>query len=315
MHPLNNKRHSTINHIGNMQYDRASRCPCKNGPVCRHCNYCSGCSCRCHTFFTLNFRFFKREDELKLLHRVKLQVGREELEAAEEAEKRLSMAVRGRFGDVGAGGTYGLHCMDVIVDPESVHALVEEMDETMSQDESEPGHVPPSPIRKSRRKLGDDPEPVETSPDSDDAASGEMGEACLDENGMLINVQNMKVMIRCQPGAFAKGHLLARLRVVALTVLIIDPRRRQNPMSSMKAMAWLQLMKMLGTKSPIPPSHPKSRLKNLVTRIQRPRTPRPRTRKMTFSMTKMGKTRRQQRKHESILGDGQTKNVSASASL
>jgi hypothetical protein len=205
MHPLNNKRHSTINHIGNMQYDRASRCPCKNGPVCRHCNYCSGCSCRCHTFFTLNFRFFKREDELKLLHRVKLQVGREELEAAEEAEKRLSMAGRGRYVDVGTGGLYGLHCMDVIVDPESVHALVEEVDETMSQDESEPEHDPPSPSRKSCRKLEDNLEQMETSPDSDDAASGDAGEASLTENGMQINVRDMKVTIRCQPGAFAKG--------------------------------------------------------------------------------------------------------------
>merc|ERR1711862_31189 len=37
MHPMNPKRHSTINHTGGFHYDRQSRCPCKNGPVCKYC--------------------------------------------------------------------------------------------------------------------------------------------------------------------------------------------------------------------------------------------------------------------------------------
>jgi len=74
MHPLNKKRHSTINHTGNMNFDRQSRCPCKKGPVCNHCGYCAGCSCRCHTWFTLHNRFFDKDAEEALLERVQKQV-------------------------------------------------------------------------------------------------------------------------------------------------------------------------------------------------------------------------------------------------
>lgn len=171
MHPLNNKRHSTINHIGNFTFDRASRCPCKNGPVCRHCNFCAGCSCRCHSWFTLYFRFFKKCDELKLLHRVKRLVGREELDAAEEAEKRLSMAIKGRYSEDGEGGPFGLHNMDVMV--ESQFADAEDAGDL--EVEAEQGPTSPAesdsegskdaaqmqPKRKSRRVL---PKPAESTP-------------------------------------------------------------------------------------------------------------------------------------------------------
>eukprot|EP00980_Cylindrotheca_fusiformis_P021651 scaffold8505_cov130-Cylindrotheca_fusiformis.AAC.17 len=70
MHPDNPKRHSTLNHTGNFHLDRTSRCPCKNGPACKFCHYCSGCSCRCHTWFTLHFRLFGREESEDLLKRV-----------------------------------------------------------------------------------------------------------------------------------------------------------------------------------------------------------------------------------------------------
>lgn len=71
VHPHNKKRHATINHTGDMKYNRASRCPCKNGPACKECGYCLGCSCRCHTQFTLNFRLFDKNVEQGILERVK----------------------------------------------------------------------------------------------------------------------------------------------------------------------------------------------------------------------------------------------------
>lgn len=54
-------------HTGTMKGDRVSRCPCKNGPVCGHCNFCLGCSCRCHTWFTLHSRMFGEEEGKALL--------------------------------------------------------------------------------------------------------------------------------------------------------------------------------------------------------------------------------------------------------
>ena len=56
--------------VGDMHFDRVSRCPCKNGPACRFCGYCQGCSCRCHTWFTLNCRFHDGDGEKALLEQV-----------------------------------------------------------------------------------------------------------------------------------------------------------------------------------------------------------------------------------------------------
>lgn len=53
-----------------MKYDRSSRCPCKNGPSCHDCSYCLGCSCRCHSWFTLSTRLFDKNAELEILRRV-----------------------------------------------------------------------------------------------------------------------------------------------------------------------------------------------------------------------------------------------------
>lgn len=55
---------------GNMQFDRQSHCPCKNGPKCDNCSYCLGCSCRCHSWFTLHTRFFAEDQEKQLLRRI-----------------------------------------------------------------------------------------------------------------------------------------------------------------------------------------------------------------------------------------------------
>ena len=82
MHPFNKRRNTSINHVGNMKYDRkGSKCECKNGPICKSksCGYCAGCSCRCHTNFTMHFRFMSIKDEVALLKRVETAVGRNAL--------------------------------------------------------------------------------------------------------------------------------------------------------------------------------------------------------------------------------------------
>jgi hypothetical protein len=59
---------------GDMKFNRSSRCPCKNGPICNDCNYCLGCSCRCHSWFTLNCRLFNKDTEQEILQRVETAV-------------------------------------------------------------------------------------------------------------------------------------------------------------------------------------------------------------------------------------------------
>lgn len=93
MHPLNPKRHSLINHTGNMKFNRESRCPCKNGPICQQCKYCAGCSCKCHQWFTLHRRFFNNEDENALVRRVEAVLeGDKPLRFSEEVQPRLDAA-------------------------------------------------------------------------------------------------------------------------------------------------------------------------------------------------------------------------------
>lgn len=75
VNPVNDRRHASVNHVGNMKYDRKGGCPCKNGPKCKVCTYCLGCSCRCHKSFTMHLRFMSIEDEETLLQRVADAVG------------------------------------------------------------------------------------------------------------------------------------------------------------------------------------------------------------------------------------------------
>ncbi len=70
MHPLIPKKHATLNHTGDNKFERKSHCPCKNGPCCKTCDYCLGCSCRCHKHFSVNFRFMTIEEEILLLKRI-----------------------------------------------------------------------------------------------------------------------------------------------------------------------------------------------------------------------------------------------------
>mmetsp|Transcript_6307 Transcript_6307/g.12103 ORF Transcript_6307/g.12103 Transcript_6307/m.12103 type:complete len:145 (+) Transcript_6307:485-919(+) len=78
MHPFNKRRNTSINHVGNMKLERkGASCVCGNGPKCKSkaCGYCAGCSCRCHTNFTMHFRFMSIEDEVALLRSVEAAVG------------------------------------------------------------------------------------------------------------------------------------------------------------------------------------------------------------------------------------------------
>ncbi|KAG7346143.1 hypothetical protein IV203_005211 [Nitzschia inconspicua] len=70
MHPSNPKKKATLNHTGKMLQNRISHCPCKNGPKCDFCGWCLGCSCRCHSWFTVHTRLFSLEEELRLLNLV-----------------------------------------------------------------------------------------------------------------------------------------------------------------------------------------------------------------------------------------------------
>lgn len=56
---------------GDLRFNRQSRCVCKNGPQCKDCGFCLGCSCRCHTYFTVRTRLCSAADEEKLLQTVK----------------------------------------------------------------------------------------------------------------------------------------------------------------------------------------------------------------------------------------------------
>jgi hypothetical protein len=92
MHPLNTKNHSTINHTGNFYHCRQGRCPCKNGPVCKACGYCCGCSCMCHERFTLRQRFMTIPREYQLLQEVQALVkdsAEAKLPMRQETRKRL----------------------------------------------------------------------------------------------------------------------------------------------------------------------------------------------------------------------------------
>jgi hypothetical protein len=63
--------HPCFPFIGDNKFNRQSRCPCKNGPACNYCGFCLGCSCRCHTWFTMRTRLCNAADEDQLLQTVK----------------------------------------------------------------------------------------------------------------------------------------------------------------------------------------------------------------------------------------------------
>mmetsp|Transcript_7055 Transcript_7055/g.12792 ORF Transcript_7055/g.12792 Transcript_7055/m.12792 type:complete len:471 (+) Transcript_7055:45-1457(+) len=95
MHPFNVKPQSILNHTGNKHMLRRGRCPCKNGKECQYCGYCTGCSCRCHQWFTLHYRFMDLEYEQQLLHHAESIVGSEMIPEALETKARLFSLIPG----------------------------------------------------------------------------------------------------------------------------------------------------------------------------------------------------------------------------
>ena len=89
MHPFHIKRSSIINHTGDKKQLRHDYCPCKNGKPCQYCSYCTGCSCRCHQWFTLHYRFMELGNELDILRKVENIVGSDVIPNSAETKVRL----------------------------------------------------------------------------------------------------------------------------------------------------------------------------------------------------------------------------------
>jgi len=90
MHPLNDKRHSTVNHTGQFHFMKQKSCSCKNGPACKNCTFCAGCSCKCHTWFTAQCRFKTIDDEKKLLKCIEDKVSSQPIRFLDETRARLA---------------------------------------------------------------------------------------------------------------------------------------------------------------------------------------------------------------------------------
>ena len=98
MHPFSKKRSSVLNHVGNnMILERKARCRCRNELPCNNCNFCTGCSCKCHQQFTLHYRFMRIDDELRLLSDAESIVGREKIPQSDETSARLFSLLFGKF--------------------------------------------------------------------------------------------------------------------------------------------------------------------------------------------------------------------------
>lgn len=62
--------------------------------MCKDCKFCTGCSCRCHTWFTMHWRNETDEGMRRILTKMKEMVGTNEVEYAEETITRLNIAAQ-----------------------------------------------------------------------------------------------------------------------------------------------------------------------------------------------------------------------------
>lgn len=133
MHPFSTKRFSVLNHTGNMILERAARCPCKNGKPCNNCNFCTGCSCKCHQQFTLYYRFMGIEDELQLLSEAERIVGTDKILQADETSARLLslLSRKCKYNRIEME-----HPSGVVVDPEKTDSGKEETTKRPREDSS-----------------------------------------------------------------------------------------------------------------------------------------------------------------------------------
>ena len=77
MHPHCHSNNSAIiTHTAEIKKKRGGRdCPsCNIEPVCKSCNSCPGCTCKCHQSFALRYRFMLIEQEESLLAEVEKSV-------------------------------------------------------------------------------------------------------------------------------------------------------------------------------------------------------------------------------------------------
>ena len=103
MHPYKpERRHCSVNHVGDNTRDNQKRCPCKNGPQCTICHFCLGCSCRCHRSFTMHQRLLNSHDEHEVLGWVTSIVNDNILPYTEEVAPRLLAATQSAFNTIGA---------------------------------------------------------------------------------------------------------------------------------------------------------------------------------------------------------------------
>jgi hypothetical protein len=89
---------STVHHMGDFIGDTKRGCKETIGRKCESCGYCTCCSCKCHTNFTVSFRFFTQEDEEDLFTRVQDEVRTNDILAlCKSMECRLRCAATGGF--------------------------------------------------------------------------------------------------------------------------------------------------------------------------------------------------------------------------
>ncbi len=109
---------------GDLRFNRQSRCVCKNGPQCKDCGFCLGCSCRCHTYFTVRTRLCSAADEEKLLQIVK-----------DTAEIGSAIAAEGAGGKIDARDEPTKHLCDRLKTAGDQELLNEEMEKEGNTDE------------------------------------------------------------------------------------------------------------------------------------------------------------------------------------
>jgi len=142
MHPSNAKRHATLNHTGDLRFNRQSRCVCKNGPQCKDCGFCLGCSCRCHTYFTVRTRLCSAANEEKLLQTVK-----------DTAEIEPAIAAEGAAGKIDATDKPTKHLCDRLKNAGDQELLNEEMEKEANLDEEKKEAANPNPNSENGQSL------------------------------------------------------------------------------------------------------------------------------------------------------------------
>ena len=127
---------------GDLRFNRQSRCVCKNGPQCKDCGFCLGCSCRCHTYFTVRTRLCSAANEEKLLQTVK-----------DTAEIEPAIAAEGAAGKIDATDKPTKHLCDRLKSAGDQELLNEEMEKEANLDEEKKEAANPNPNSENGQSL------------------------------------------------------------------------------------------------------------------------------------------------------------------